>query len=64
MITNGDPRDEFFYPTLTRTIDFFLAHHCFYLFILKKLKKDPEYAKIQLHMMTLLNVLGKIAWVR
>ena len=25
-------RDGFFYPTLTRIMDFFLAHHCFYYF--------------------------------
>ena len=29
-----------------------------------KLSKVPEYAKMQFHMMTLLDVLGKIAWVR
>ena len=64
VMTNGDPRDRFFYPTLIRTIDFFLAQNCFYLFILKKFQNDPEYAKTQLHLMTLLDALNKIAWVR
>ena len=46
-----------------------LAHHCFQLsnysviIFLNKLPEIPEYAKMQLHMMTLLDVLGKIAWV-
>ena len=34
-----------------------------YLFILKYASEVPEYAKMQFHMMTLLDVLGKIAWV-
>ena len=29
-----------------------------------KLPEFPEYAKMQFHMMTLLDVLGKMAWVR
>ena len=28
------------------------------------LPEDPEYAKVQFHMMTLLDVVDKIAWVR
>ena len=47
------PRDGFFYPTLTRIVDSFSCSH-FFFFILK-------YAKMQFHMMTLLDVLGKIA---
>ena len=53
---NGDPR-AFFYPTLTRIMDSFLAHHCFIFFILlllffyylfyNTLQEVPEYAKIQ-----------------
>ena len=34
-----------------------------YLF-LERLPEVSEYAKIQFHMRTLLDVLGKIAWVR
>ena len=63
MMTNGVPEGPIFHHTLSRIMDFFLAHHCFYLFIKKKLPGVPEYAKVQFHMMTLLDVLGKIAWV-
>ena len=38
----------------------FLFIHLF----LNKLPEIPEYATMQFHMMTLLDVLGKIAWVR
>ena len=67
-MTNGDPKAGFFYPTLTKTVDFFLAYRCvyfFYLFIYSnKLPEVSECAKMHFHMMTLLDVLGKIAWVR
>ena len=50
---------------------FFFAHHCFYLIIYifiylfqNKLPEVIEYTKMQFHMMTLLDVLGKIALVR
>ena len=33
-------------------------------FFWNKLPEVPEYAKIQFHKMTILDVLGKIAWVR
>ena len=49
-MTNGDP---------VSCSSLFL----FYLFQ-NKLPEVPEYAKMQFHMMTLLEVLGKIAWVR
>ena len=71
MMTNGDPEGRIFYPTLTRIIDSFSCSPLFlfifliiYLFILNKLPEVPEYAKMQFHMLTLLDVLGKIAWVR
>ena len=35
-----------------------------YFFIKKKLPEVPEYAEMQFHMMTLPDVLGKIAWVK
>ena len=65
------PRDRFFYPTLTQIMDSFSCSTLFsfiYLFIYYYLKKNklpdvPEYAKMQFHMMTLLDVLGKKAWV-
>ena len=57
------PRDEFFCPTLTRIMDFFLLTTVLFMYF-KKLSKIPEYAKMQFIMMTLLDVLGKIAWVR
>ena len=71
MMTNGDPEGQIFlsYPH-TNNGFFNLAQYCFYLFnlfifILKnKLPEVPEYSKIQFHMMTLLDVLSKISWVR
>ena len=47
----GDPRDGFFYPTLTRIMDSFFAHHCIYLFK-NKLPEVSDYATMQFHMMT------------
>ena len=43
----------FIYLFIYLLIDFF-----------NKLPELPEYAKMQFHMMTLLDVLGKIAWVK
>ena len=54
VMTNGDPRDGFFYPTLTRIMDSFSCSPLMlfiYLFK-KKLPEVPEYAKMQFHMMT------------
>ena len=65
VMPNGDPRDGFFYPTLTQITDFF-AHQCIFLIIClfqNKFPEVPEYAKMQFHMMTLFDVLGKIALV-
>ena len=69
MMTNGDPEAQIFlsYPHTNNGLFFFAAHHCFYIFYLflkKKLPEVPEYAKMQFHMMRLLDVLGRIAWVR
>ena len=51
MMTNGDPEGQIF-PSYPHTNNgFFLAHHCFYLFILNKLVEDPEYVKMQFDMM-------------
>ena len=59
-------RDGFFYPTLTRIIDSFSCSPLFlFIYLFKnKLPEVPEYAKVQFHMLTLLDVLCKIAWVR
>ena len=66
MMTNDDPWDGLFYPTLTRKMDSFSCSPLFlfiYLFE-NKLPVVLECAKMQFHMMTLPDVLGKIAWVR
>ena len=64
-MSNGDPKGQIFlsYPH-TNNGFFFLLFTVF--FFQNKLPEVPEYAKMQFHMMTLLDVLGKIhvAWVR
>ena len=64
MMTNGVPRNGFFYPTLIRIMDSFsLLTTVFILFIYlfkNKLPEVPEYAKMHFHMMALLDVLGKM----
>ena len=68
MMTNGDPKGQIFLSYLHTNNGFFFllttAVLFIYLFVLKKLLEVPEYAKVQFHMMTLLDILGKIAWVR
>ena len=54
VMANGDPEGRIFFLLTTLFI---------YLFY-NKLPEVPEYTKMQFHMMTLLDVLGKIAWVR
>ena len=51
MMTNGDPEGQIFLSNPQTNNDFFLAHHCFFLFK-NKLPEVPGYAKIQFHMMT------------
>ena len=68
MMTNGDPDGRIFlsYPHTNNGLFFLLTiviHSFIYLF-LNKLPEIPEYAKMQFHMMKLLDVLGKIAWLR
>ena len=69
-MTNGDPEGRIFlsYPHTNNGFFFFsttvFIYLFIYLFILKKLPEVPEYAKMQFHMMPLLDVLGKIARVR
>ena len=73
MMTNDDSEGRIFlsYPrTNNGFFFFFFADQPFfiiYLFIYlfqNKLPAIPDYAKMQYHMMTSLNVLGKKAWVR
>ena len=59
-------KDVFFYSILTRIMDSFSCSPLV-LFInsyQNKLSEVPEYAKMQFHMITLLDALGKITWVR
>ena len=68
VMTNDDPEGRIFLSYPHTNNGYFLAHHCFYLFIYFKLsfklQAFPEYAKIQFHMMTLDDVLGKIFYPR
>ena len=63
MMTNGDLEGQIFlsYPH-TNNGFFFLLTTVLVWGI--RFFKVPEYAKMQFHMMTLLDVMGKIAWVR
>ena len=65
MTSRGLLRDGFFNPTLTRIMDSFSCSPLFsfiYLFQ-NKLPDVPQYARIQFHIMKLLDILGKIAWI-
>ena len=59
MMTNGDFEGQIFlsYPHMNNGFHRYLF---IYLFILNKLPDVPDYAKMQFHMMTLLDVMGKI----
>ena len=61
MMTNGDPEGRIFlsYPHTNNGFLFLLTTVFTYF-----KKSFPEYAKMQFHRMMLLDVLGKIAWVR
>ena len=66
VMTNDDPEGRIFlsYP---QTNNGFFSCSSLILFIYlfqNKLPEVPEYAKMQFHMTKLLDVLGKIAWVR
>ena len=56
MMTNGDPEEPIFlsYPHMNNGLFFLLTFFCF--FLKKKLPEVPEYAKMQLDMMTSLNI--------
>ena len=75
MMTNGDPEGQVFlsYPhtynglfySHTTVLFNIYSFVCLFIYLfLNKLPEIPEYAKMQFHMMTLLDVLGKIAWVK
>ena len=59
-MTNGGPEGRIFlsYPHTNNGFFFLLTTVFIYLFY-NKLPEVPEYAKMQFHMMTLLDVLGK-----
>ena len=68
-MTNGDPEGRIFlsYPHTINGFFFLLTTVFIYLFIYlfqNKLPEPPEYAKMQFHMMMLLDFLVKIACVR
>ena len=62
---NSDPEGRIFlsYPHTNNGFFYLLTTVFIYLF-LNKLPEVPEYTKMQFHMMMLLDVLGKIEWVR
>ena len=65
MMTNGDPEGRIFLSySHTSNGFFFLLTTVFIYFFLNKLTEVPEYTYMQFHMMTLVDVLGEIAWVR
>ena len=65
MMTNGDPEARIFlsYPNTNNLFFLLLSTVSIYLFQ-NKHTEVPEFAKMQFHRMTLLDVLGKIALVR
>ena len=64
MTTNGDPEGQIFLSYPHRNNGFFFLLTTVFICFKNQLPEIPEYAKVQFHMMTLLDVLGKIAWVR
>ena len=58
-MTNDDPEGHIFHPTLKRIMDSFSCSPLFLFIFLfyNKLPEVPEYAKMQFHMMTLLDFL-------
>ena len=66
MMTNGDPEGRIFpsYPHTNIGFVFLLTTVFFIYLFLNKLPEVLEYVKMQFHMMTVLDVMGKLAWVR
>ena len=64
MMTNGDPEGRIFLSYPHRNNGFFLLLVIVFIYLFEnKLPEVPKYTKMQFHMMALLDVLGKIAWV-
>ena len=63
-MTNGDPEGQIFlsYPCTNNGFFFLLTTVFIYLFLnkLPEVPEHAEYAKMQFHMMTLLDSMGKI----
>ena len=66
MMTNGDPEGQIFlfYPHTINEFFFLLTVFNYLSIYFKKFREVPEYGNMQFHMMTLLVVMGMIAWVR
>ena len=64
MMTKGDLQGRIFRSDPHRNNGFFFLLTTVFICLFKKLTEILGYAKMQFHMITLLNVLGKIAWVR
>ena len=65
MMTNCDPQGRIFISYAHTNIGFcFLLTTVFIYLSSNKLQEVSEYGKMQFHMMTLLDVLNKIAWVK
>ena len=72
MMANGDPKGRIFLSCphtnnrlfLLTTVFIYIFIYLFIYFIISFHAEVPENAKMQFHMMPLLDVLGKIAWAR
>ena len=73
MMTNGDPERQIFqsyshtnngFFFLLTTVFIYLCIHLFIYLFKKSFLKSLNMQRMQFHMMTVLDVLGKIAWVR
>ena len=68
VMTNGDPKGRIFLSYIHTNNGFFFLLTFIFIYLLFYFKNElpevPEYAKMQFHMMALLDVLGKISWVR
>ena len=62
VMTNGDSEGQIFlsYPHTNNGFFFLLTNVFIYLFE----NKHPDVTEYEIYMMTLLDVLGKMAWVR
>ena len=65
MMTNGDPKGQIILSYPYTNNGFFSCSPLFlFIYFLSKLLEVPEYAKMQFHMMTFLDVLVRLPWVR